>query len=283
MKRIVILHSDVSPDAGIDEQDTLQQAGAVSCAIALLGYEPVLLPFRIDLSATTAALRRLEPDVVFNLVETVAGRGHMIYFATALLDHLGIPYTGCRTDAMFLTSNKPLTKKLLAAEEISTPAWLTADGMASGVSSTDVYLLKASWEDASVGLDDASTVRTNDYRKLLDALHRRIQKLGLECFAEAYIDGREFNIALLSSDQGVQLLPASEILFSDYPPEKLKILDYRAKWVEDSFEYDKTSRSLVFDERDNMLLDLLRDISLHCWRSFGLRGYARGRLSCRSS
>ncbi len=275
MKKIVILHSDVPPDAGIDEQDTLQQANIIARAISLLGYDPVLLPFNMDLNATTAALRSLDPFVVFNLVETVAGRGSMVFFATALLDALDIPYTGCRTDAMFLSSNKPLTKKILHSEGIATPAWLTSDGIAVGLPLSDIYILKASWEDASVGLDDSSIVQADNCNTLLAALRYRIQYLHMDCFAETYIDGREFNIALLSSNQGVRVLPVSEILFDDYPPDKFKVLDYRAKWVEESFEYDKTRRTLLIDKRDIGLVNSLHDISLQCWRIFGLRGYAR--------
>ena len=43
-----------------------------------------MLPFVMDLNATISKLHALQPHVVFNLVETLAGRGSMIYFATAL-------------------------------------------------------------------------------------------------------------------------------------------------------------------------------------------------------
>jgi D-alanine-D-alanine ligase len=275
MRKIVILHTDVAKDASEDELDCLIQAEAISKAILALGDEPVLLPFGMDLNKAIAGLRMIQPDVVFNLVETVGGRGSMIYFATALLDYLRLPYTGCRTDAMFITSSKPLTKKILQANGIATPSWVTADGEASGAAPQGTYLLKASWEDASVGLDEESVVKTSDHQVLRNAVLNRQKKLGIDCFAEAYIEGREFNIALLANDQGVRLLPASEILFVDYPPDKLKLLDYRAKWVENSFEYDNTRRTLDFDARDAGLVARLREIALQCWTLFGLRGYAR--------
>ena len=275
MKKIVILHTDVAPDAGEDEQDTLRQAQTVSQAILSLGYEPVMLPFVMDLNNTITKLRDLQPDVVFNLVETLAGRGSMIYFATALLDFLRLPYTGCRTDAMFLTSNKPLTKKILHARGIATPPWLVIDGIATGDAAMGTYILKASWEDASVGLDDASILHAADQAQLLDALRKRRQTLGLDCFAEAYIDGREFNIALLATDQGVRILPAAEMIFHNFPPDKLKILDYKSKWAEDSFEYVNTRRTLDIPSQDADLMNQLRHIALACWNIFGLRGYAR--------
>jgi D-alanine-D-alanine ligase len=275
MNHIVILHTDVAPDAGEDELDCLRQADTIAAAMRHLGYRPTLLPFVLDLNATISRLRALQPDIVFNLVETLAGTGSMIYFATALLDFLRIPYTGCRTDAMFLTSNKPLTKQILHTAGIATPAWMTADGKSTGLAENDTFLIKAAWEDASVGLDDESIIHTLNAETLLVALQNRKSKLKAECFAEAYIDGREFNIALLATKQGVQVLPAAEMLFLDYPKDKLKLLDYRAKWVEDSFEYDNTMRTLEISSSDESLVDRLKQIALHCWNLFGLRGYAR--------
>ena len=275
MEKIVILHTDVAPDAGSDEQDTILQAQTIAEAITSLGHEPVMLPFAMDLNATISKLRALKPDVVFNLVESLGGKGSMIYFSTALLDFLRLPYTGCRTDAMYLTSNKPLTKKLLHASGIPTPPWITTDGIATGLAPSGTYLMKPSWEDASVGLDDDAIVFMTDQNHIITALRNRQAEIGCDCFAEAYIEGREFNIALLARDQGVQILPASEILFQDYPQGKLKILDYRAKWVEDSFEYDNTRRTLDIAPEDAALADRLRDIALRCWNLFDLRGYAR--------
>ncbi|PKN18213.1 MAG: D-alanine--D-alanine ligase [Deltaproteobacteria bacterium HGW-Deltaproteobacteria-6] len=275
MKKIVILHTDVAPDAGIDEQDTILQAKTIAEAITSLGYEPVMLPFVMDLNATISKLRALQPCVVFNLVESLGGKGSMVYFSTALLDFLRLPYTGCRTDALYLTSNKPLTKKFLHAEGIPTPPWITTAGIGTGSAPAGTYLMKPSWEDASVGLDDDAIIFMTDQNNIVSALRNRQAEIGSDCFAEAYIEGREFNIALLATDQGVQILPASEILFQDYPPGKLKILDYRAKWVEDSFEYDNTRRTLYIAPEDEPLTGRLRDIALRCWNLFGLRGYAR--------
>lgn len=275
MKKIVILHTDVAPDAGEDELDTLHEAQTIAEAIITLGYEPVMLPFSMDLNSTISSLRAIHPDVVFNLVETVGGKGSMIYFSTALLDFLRLPYTGCRTEAMFVTSNKPLTKKFLIAEGIATPAWITSEGIFSGSAPTDTYLIKASWEDASVGLDDDSVISMINPDQIKASLKHRQSIIGCDCFAEAYIEGREFNIALLATGTCVRILPAAEMLFLDYPPDKLKLLDYRAKWVEDSFEYDNTRRTLDIPPGDAGLVDHLRAIALKCWYLFGLRGYAR--------
>jgi len=276
MKKIVILHSDVPPDASEDEQDCLRQADTIAGALRQLDYDPVLIPFVLDLGRTINALNSLQPEVVFNLVETVAGKGSLIYFAPALLDHLQIPYTGSGTEAIFLTSDKPLAKKIMHDAGIATPPWITDSGTPNGAPSEGTYIIKASWEHASVGLDEESVIKFTNKEKLLEAIQERKKKFGGAFFAETYIDGREFNIALIAGEGGeVKVLPPAEMLFLGYAPEKPKLLDYRAKWVEDTFEYDNTRRTMEFAGEDAPLLSQLKDIARKCWHLFGLRGYAR--------
>jgi len=274
--KIVILHSDVAPDASEDELDCLRQADTIAGVLRQLGYDPVLMPFVLDLGQMINTLNSFRPDLVFNLVETVASKGSLIYFAPALLDHLQIPYTGSGTDAIFLTSNKPLAKKIMYEAGIPTPAWITKTGTYFDLVLAEAYIVKASWEHASVGLDDDSIIAFSDTAKLLAVMEDRRKNIDGEFFAEAYIDGREFNISLIAGPAGeLKVLQPAEMLFLDYAPDKLKLLNYRAKWVEDSFEYNNTKRTMDFRSEDAFLISQLQDIAKNCWHLFGLRGYAR--------
>ena len=275
MKKVVILHSNVAPDAGEDELDCLRQADTIAGALRQLGYDPVLIPFVLDLTQTIKALNSLRPEFVFNLVETVNGKGNFIHLAPVLLDHLNLPYTGSGTDAIFLTSNKPLAKEIMQRAGIATPAWVASNGVRTGVAPSNIYLLKASWEHASVGLDEKSIVILNDTTDIIALMNDRKKTIGGPCFAEAYIDGREFNIALIAGKTGVQALHPAEMQFIGFGPEKLKLLDYRAKWVEGTFEYQNTSRTMDFSSADDQLISDLQDIAKQCWDLFGLCGYAR--------
>ncbi len=275
MKKVVILHSDIAADAPEDELDCLRQAEAIAAALQKQRYEPLLLPIALDLNSTGAKLRALKPSVVFNVVETIAGRGSLIHLACALLDYLRIPYTGCPTEAMFITSNKPLAKKMMRHAGIATPDWLEQDGSFFQETKTEQYIIKSSWEHASIGLDETSIIKRTSDAKMLAQLNSRRAKLGGACFAEAFIDGREFNVGLIAEKGRARVLPIAEMLFQDYAPNKPKLVDYRAKWVADSFEYNNTVRKFAFAPADKPLVDSLREISLRCWELFGLRGYAR--------
>jgi D-alanine-D-alanine ligase len=275
MNKIVILHSDVSSDAAEDELDCLIQAKAIAEALSKLKYKPALLPFSLDLNQTIKRLKTSNPLAVFNIVETLDAQGRLIYFAPAILDSLQIPYTGCPTQAVFQTSNKPLSKKIMRTYGISTPDWMELNGSGYVQENVEKYIIKSSWEHASIGLDEHSIVKYIDNENLLKEVISRKDKLGGDCYAEAYIDGREFNVALISDKAGVKVLPIAEMLFKDYAPDKLKIVDYKAKWDADSIEYNNTIRSFDFEKKDKDLISSLREISLMCWNIFTLKGYAR--------
>jgi D-alanine-D-alanine ligase len=275
MKKIVILHSDISPDASEDELDCLQQAQSIAGALRTLNYDAVLLPFELNLNNTITMLKSLKPYAVFNIVETLDSRGSLIYFAPAILDILQIRYTGCPTEAVFQTSNKPLSKKIMHYAGIATPSWMDQEGFGSRTNTADIYLIKSSWEHASIGLDEDSLIPYINNDNLLQEMNLRKEKLGGSCYAEAYIDGREFNVALIAGREGVDVLPIAEMIFQDYAPDKPKIVDYKAKWIADSFEYNNTIRKYDFPESDADLISDLREIALRCWHLFSLRGYAR--------
>jgi len=158
---------------------------------------------------------------------------------------------------------------------IATPDWVEQDGFVSQHHNAEKYLIKSSWEHASIGLDENSLVHYTDQADILKEMKVREGRLGGSCYAEAYIEGREFNVALISDKSGAKVLPIAEMLFQDYAPDKLKIVDYKAKWNADSFEYNNTIRKFDVQDDDLPLISSLREISLQCWNIFSLSGYAR--------
>jgi len=167
MKKIVILHSDISPDAAQDELDCLQQAEAIAGALRTLYYEPTLLPFELNLNHTITMLQSLKPLAVFNIVETLDSKGSLIHFPPAILDMMQIPYTGCDTQAVFQTSNKPLSKKIMHDAGIATPDWIEQNGFSSQKEISGQYLIKSSWEHASIGLDENSLISDTNKANIL--------------------------------------------------------------------------------------------------------------------
>jgi len=272
--RAVVLHNDVPDDAPLDEKDNLFEAEAVAGALAQLGYSVEQVAFTLDFDGVATRIRSCNPRFVFNIVESVEGKGRLIHLATAMLDHLGVPYTGARTDAMYTTSNKIIGKLVMAGAGIPTAAWTTLADVRAGRLALDMpCIVKSVWEHASVGLDHTSIVRDRDLLEV-EMLKRR-GSLGGECFAEEFIHGREFNVAIIAGRSGPEVLPVGEIQFRDFEPGRPHMVSYAAKWEEGSFEYENTPRRFDIPKDDAMLIERLKKIALDCWRVFGLTGYAR--------
>lgn len=267
-RSVVVLHEAIGPHARADEADTLVQADEVSATLAALGWSVTTLATDLDLAATRTALESRRPDLVFNLVESLAGDGRLITLVPQLLAAAGIPFTGCDAGAIHLSSDKLLAKRWMAYHGIPTPALPTAD---DGADAASRWIVKSVWEHASLGLDAGSVVEG------ATAAHARIAECrarhGGDWFAERYVDGREYNISVLEQDERVRILPIAEMRFDGFAPAQPRIVGYAAKWDPAAPEYEGTQRSFApLPENERRTLTAVVD---DCWRAFGLRGYAR--------
>lgn len=274
--RVLILHEALPADARTDESDVFAQASAVESALRELGHESERLGIDLDLATARREIARRAPDLVFNLVEALGRTGRLVHVATSLLEVLRIPYAGCPDAAMYLTSNKPLGKRLLALHGIATPAMFTLDELrADPPIEAGEWIVKSTFEEGSIGLDEDSVIEAHSARDLRVALESRLSALGGEGFVERYVDGREFNLSVFGYAATPRVLPPAEIVFEGYGPNKKKVVGFRAKWDESSYEYHHTPRRFDFPASDAPLLADLRELAERVWRVFGLAGWAR--------
>src|SRR3954453_20345953 len=217
------------------------------------------------LGATLYPVRDLRPalrdlrdaHVVFNLCEGVLGNPrYEMHFALAL-EMLGIPFTGADPIAAGLCTDKILVKRLLNVHGITTPR-------------DDVFpaIVKPSREDAGVGIDAASVVKTKEEA---EARKRYIEETYRQpALIEEFIDGREFNQAM-SLDR---MLPPGEIVFADELAPEERVVGWKAKWASGSRE----DRATVNVTPGVMSDTLRRDISDLCRKAadvLSIRGYCR--------
>jgi D-alanine-D-alanine ligase len=287
--RIAILHNAVSGADAPDEQDVLVQVEAVGAALGRLGHQARPLPCTLDLAALRARLAEERPDLAFNLVESLDGTGRLIHLVPALLDHLRIGFTGAPTEAVLATSHKLMAKERMRALGLPTPAWLgpfppglppvTAPA-ADGTDPAARWIVKSLWEHASIGIDEASLQLYADAEAAGTALVRRSRELGGACFAERFVDGREFNLSLLAGPAGPEVLRPAEILFEGYAADVPRVVGYRAKWDAASYEFHHTPRRFDFPPGDAPLIERLRALALLDGVSPGgvrARGFPGGR------
>ena len=163
----------------------------------------------------------------------------------------------------------------MAAAGIPAPEGAGLEALRRGrVPGAGRYIVKARFEDASLGLGTDCVVEARDASELLAAMEALAPRMGGDCVAERYVDGREFNLALLAAPDGTaRPLPLAEMLF-DPAMKGPAILGYAAKWHGESEAYAASVRSFDLDGTGAPAAEMIR-AGLRCWEIFGLEGYAR--------
>lgn len=274
MPKAIIFHSKLGPNPPPDELDVLDEASYFSEGLIALGYLVRQFEFENDLDRNYSIIKEIQPEFIVNLVETLNADGRLIHFAPSLFEHYSIPFTGCPAEAIYVTSNKLLSKKIMQLASIPTPDFFIDPAELAARQSNSHFLLKSIWEHASFGMDEHDPVFIDRAETIAERLKEKIFKQQL-FFAEEYIEGREFNVSVIAGKKEPLVLPVAEIKFMDYPEAKPKIVGYRAKWDENSFEYKNTVRHFVNEQDEPELCKRIRQICLQCWKEFSLRGYAR--------
>lgn len=251
-----------------DELDTVHAAEIVAATLSSLGYRSEVFRVGLDLRVLNEiAVRR--PMCVFNLVDGIDGDDALIGLVPAMLEHLGVPFTGCGSAAFNLTLSKCRTKKTLSLMDISTADW-SEDGASCMPSKR--YIVKSDTYHGSLGMDEKSIVSGADAE---EEIAERTRRYGGQFFCEEFIDGREFNVALIGNRQSVRVLPIQEIDFTGFPEDRDRIVDYAAKWDEDDAAYHTTNRRFGIEVLEPALAQKLVSVAETVWHAFALNGYAR--------
>jgi D-alanine-D-alanine ligase len=235
-----------------EREVSIESGQAVMRALAALGHDAQSLDFD---GRFVDAVREIRPDAVFNALHGTGGEDGTIQ---GVLEWLGIPYTGSDLTACALAMDKHLTKKLLAAEGLPTPAWDTFD-LAGGTlpllpgSLNLPLVVKPRSSGSSAGV---SIVRTHEeWTKAMIGVAPKTTQI----VAEEFIAGREFSSGVL----GEEALPLVEIIPSD------EFYSYDAKYKPGG------SRHLVPAPIDADLTARLQMLALSVHRLLGLRDYSR--------
>lgn len=248
MSRVAVVMGGSSSEREV----SIETGRCVMQALKHLGHQTQSLDFD---ARFVDAIREIEPDLVFNALH---GRGGEDGQIQGILDWLRIPYTGSDLQSCAIAMDKHLTKKLLAAEGLPTPAWdvfdLTGGSLPLLPGSLNLPLVvKPRFGGSSAGV---AIVRTHEEwtKAMIAAADREAQIL-----AEEYVSGREFSCGILGEDP----LPVVEIVPAD------EFYSYDAKYRPGG------SRHLVPAPIDPDLAARIRMLALSAHRLVGLRDYSR--------
>lgn len=183
-------------------------------------------------------INTINPDIIYNFVESVEGISAYESYMAGLFELLGYEITGCSPITLGNCLNKARTKAILKSKEILTPEHRilrkTKRFTEREIKLHYPMILKLMNEDASIGISEFSVVK--NYTELRKQFSFLVETYNQDIILEEYIQGRELNVAIL----GGRVLPISEINFAGLPEEFPNIVTYDGKWTEGSVYYNHT-------------------------------------------
>lgn len=276
----IIFNDDGSDTFQVDGEtveygDIAEAVEGIRRALVREGFRTYVSPLRDGgLKGFIREITEGEGDIVFNLCEGAFENSSFEMNVAALLELFSIKFTGSGPMALGLALNKGLTKDVLSSRGVPTAAYVVADDVPVELpEGLDFPLIvKPLEEDASIGIDaDAVVYNSAELDKKVELIHEEYSQSAL---VEEYVDGREFNISILGSDDDIITLPPSEIDFSSYPEDLPKIVCYEAKWITVSPLYIKTPPVCPAVVSPS-LADELQRVALEAYEAVGCTDYAR--------
>lgn len=279
LRVLVLMHEDLVPPESCEglsekQRQPFRTEWDVLEGLRALGHEATGIGVHDDLRPLREAIEHTRPHVTVNVLEEFHGVTMYGQAVVSFLELLRTPYTGSNPRGLLLARDKVLTKKILAFHRLPVPRFAVypVGRRARLPRRLELpVLVKSTFESASLGISQASIVRSTD--KLSERVEFMHASFGTDVMAEEYIEGRELYLGVLGNER-LEAFPLWEMRFNEWDPEVPRIATAKVKW------------DLEFQKRHGIVTDVARDLPdgverqiVHltklAYRALGLSGYAR--------
>ena len=204
-----------------------------------------------EMREVLGAIDRHRPDVVFNCCESPLGRPDFEPHVAALLEWLGVPFTGAGSECLALCRRKDRVNPLLAAAGVAVPR-----------SGGFPCIVKPADEDGSYGIWTGSICET------AAEIERARSHLKGRILIEEFLPGREFSVALWG-DGTPEYDSVGETIFAG----GVRLRTYFSKWY-DCVEH-RHAPFVYGTEIEPALRAEVIELARGAWRVVGARDYLR--------
>lgn len=206
------------------EYDSFDTILAIKDAFAAAGVKAELLEANADL---IEKLKSTHVDIVFNIAEGTSGRGREAQIP-AIMNFLGIPFSGSDETTLCLALDKAVTKRYLSTYNITTPAYqlIKTPNFKLDQALKFPLIIKPDSEGSSKGISDLAIV--DNEQQLYSLIERNFKLYGQPMLAEEYIKGREFTVGILGNGSDMRVFDPMEIIYLKEDRES-RIYSYNVK------------------------------------------------------
>jgi D-alanine-D-alanine ligase len=253
-------------DEKFAEFDSVETVQTVLTSLKELGFNIIPVDFN---ESFVEKLKQVKPDLVFNIVEGFRGEDRETQ-APAIYEYLGLPYTGAGPLAHALALNKVHAKYVMEYKGVRTAPFQLFEDPITDLKQITVSLpaiVKPVHEGSSIGVHNDALVKTKE--ALQKQVNYLLEKYKQAALVEKFINGREFNQAIIGNKNPVQF-PIVEIDYSYLPPEINKFSSYEVKTSLDDPNSTICPARITPDEAKK-----ISQATLAAYHALGIRDYAR--------
>ncbi len=192
------------------EFDSPKTVEAIAQALSLGGHKVFLAQANESLLDW---LRANPVDIVFNIAEGFGGSGRESQ-VPAILDFLGIPYTGSGVLTLALSMDKAMAKQIFTVQGIPTPEYQLFKSESAPLQQKLHFplIVKPNCEGSAKGIHASSVVK--DYPRLYEEIAAIMRLYRQDVLVEEFIDGVEVTVGILGNQEH-KILPLLEIDFTN--------------------------------------------------------------------
>ena len=246
-----------------------------------LGHEVIPFGLHDDIEPFLKLVREQKPDLVFNLSEAFNGNRDFEPNLTALMQLVGVPFTGAGPMSLQLCKDKGLTKIIMGYHRIRTPRFLVAQKLRAMPSLKKFKFpafIKPLQLESSEGISQLSFVENEkDAMARVKFIHERLEA---DAIIEEFIDGRELYVSIIGNEK-LNVFPPRELFFKEVPEDEPKFATFRSKWDNEyrkKWGIDTGWAAAMSDENQKKLTDTCKKI----YRLLHIQGFGRIDLRIRN-
>ncbi|MCJ7791249.1 MAG: D-alanine--D-alanine ligase, partial [Dehalococcoidia bacterium] len=188
-----------SCDDAFEEYDSSETVELIAAALEAEGHTVTMLGGGLEF---LSKILHDKVDFVFNIAEgrgTYRSREAQV---PSILEMLDIPYSGSDPQCLAICLDKPLTKKLVASEGVSTPKWRVIHDRQElrQIDSCDFpfpAIIKPAYEGSSKGVRLTSVVE--DAKQAIEVTESLLEKYQQPAMVEELILGDEVTVGIIGN------------------------------------------------------------------------------------
>ncbi len=229
------------------EAEVFDRSKIIKPHIEKLGYEVLLLPGNSNL---IAEISKVNPDIVFNLVDSIYGKEDLCPAVPAMLEVARVPYTGASMEGQLLNTNKHRTKSALKDAGLPLPGYQLFSSPEEKVDPGLKFplIVKLNKFHGSVEISQEAVVENEI--ELRNRVSYIIAKYGGQVLVEEYISGVEITVMIVDDVNSPLVLGEERIMKRS---QKYKMFGFEEAWSDEEL-YDVKKYSLSQKIKNDIIL-----------------------------